>query len=107
MSRQARRKARRNSTTAPLRRSGAKTSGSCRTGKSRFPNKVEAMIALADTTRPTAKHGRFEQRIYLCPMCAGWHMTSQSLRTSAGLRRGDDAGADTTVRNGDEGTSGT
>ena len=100
------RKARRNSRTTKRNRRGATSAGSCRTGKSRFPNRVEAMIALSETTRPTAKSNRSEQRIYLCQMCAGWHMTSQSLRATTGLRRGDNGGADTTVRNGDEGTSG-
>lgn len=84
MSRQPRRKARRNSQTAPQRRFGAKTAGSCRTGKMRFPTEIEAMIALADTNRGNAKSGRAESRYYRCPMCQGWHMTSQDYRPRSG-----------------------
>jgi hypothetical protein len=33
--------------------------------------------------RQTAGHDRFECAIYECPLCGGWHMTSQAQRSRA------------------------
>ena len=41
--------------------------------KVRYPVRLGALIALSNTARA----GRDEQRVYRCPHCKGWHLTSQ------------------------------
>jgi hypothetical protein len=48
----------------------------CPTGKRRFASAVLARIALNEAQRA----GREEQRRYECPICGGWHLTSQPWR---------------------------
>lgn len=48
----------------------------CLTGKRRYPTKLDAKIALADILRRDRKQRR-EQRIYRCPSCNGFHLTSK------------------------------
>jgi hypothetical protein len=49
----------------------------CPTGKRRFRDSIAAKIALASTQQ--ARHGRRnETRVYRCPSCAGWHLSSKS-----------------------------
>lgn len=51
---------------------------SCPTGKIRYRDRVGALIALAQTDfRGLKSSKREERRPYLCPRCAGWHLTSQ------------------------------
>ncbi|MBW3092298.1 hypothetical protein KIH79_04895 [Bifidobacterium sp. 82T10] len=57
----------------------AKTRGHCHTGKNRYATADEAQLALA-SCRGSASNRRREQRIYHCPMCKGWHLTSHDLR---------------------------
>ncbi|WP_186343712.1 hypothetical protein [Streptomyces sp. CFMR 7] len=45
----------------------------CLTGKRRYRNRLDARIALANTRR--RDHG--EKRVYQCPGCHGWHLTSK------------------------------
>lgn len=46
-------------------------------GKSRYLNRTEAMIALASTDYAAAKgnNKRDEVRVYRCPDCRSWHLT--------------------------------
>ena len=50
-------------------------------GKVRFPNELEAMIALASATRPGRSNDQLrykeETRYYKCPLCHGWHLTAR------------------------------
>ncbi len=50
------------------------------TGKVRFSTKIDAQIALANATRPTRRNDqnrpKEEKRVFLCPSCHGWHLTS-------------------------------
>jgi hypothetical protein len=48
----------------------------CLTGKRRYTTRRDAKIALADILRRDRKQRR-EQRIYRCPSCNDWHLTSQ------------------------------
>ena len=76
-------KARRNSRTQRARfkqRNGARTQGACETKKLRYPSRLEALIALADTGKESAKAKRSEKRIYKCQFCFGWHLTSSEKR---------------------------
>lgn len=47
----------------------------CSSGKLRYPAGADAELVLAglDSSNPR----RREQRTYECPICAGWHLTSQ------------------------------
>lgn len=49
--------------------------GSCSTGKRRFQAQYYAKVALSTAVRDRSPK-RAEQRIYQCPRCAGWHLTS-------------------------------
>lgn len=54
------------------------------TGKLRFPDKLEADLALADTQRSNTHHRRRKYReepirSYLCNACKGHHLTSMPL----------------------------
>ena len=67
-------------------------------GKVRFPDRFEAESALAQARR-WADNGnteRRERRIYLCPNCQGWHMTSKPLRNDQWLTYGPRNGGVTT-----------
>lgn len=58
-----------------------RNSGACpRTGKARFRDRIAAQLALTgmDNTDPK----RRERRTYRCPLCRGWHLTSQKQRTT-------------------------
>lgn len=52
-----------------------KHAGHCRTGKIRFINENEAKLALASCRGSVARR-RHECRVYHCPDCNGWHLTS-------------------------------
>lgn len=52
----------------------------CRSGKLRYRDRLGAEIALASTERGRAS-SRDEKRVYRCPDCAGWHLTSRGRRT--------------------------
>jgi hypothetical protein len=56
----------------PARR---KTPSPCSTGKFRYRDELSAKIALANTQRPTSSR-REEARVYRCPSCRGYHLTS-------------------------------
>lgn len=47
----------------------------CLTGKRRYTTRRDAKIALADILRRHRAHR--EQRIYRCPSCNGFHLTSK------------------------------
>lgn len=52
-----------------------------RTGKHRYRDENDAREALA-----RAKHkprDRYPQRVYQCPFCGGWHLTSKAHRSAA------------------------
>jgi hypothetical protein len=57
----------------------------CVTGKRLWRSKAAAKRALkrVQAERQTAGHDRFECAIYECPLCGGWHMTSQAQRSRA------------------------
>lgn len=44
--------------------------------KIKYKDKIEAMIALADCTKRSAKSHHMENRIYYCQECHAWHLTS-------------------------------
>lgn len=44
--------------------------------KIRYRDRIAALIALASTRRAD----RDESRAYRCPICHGWHLTSQERR---------------------------
>jgi len=48
----------------------------CPSDKNRHATEIDAMIALADTQSALRKAARSERRVYRCPLCAGWHLTS-------------------------------
>lgn len=49
----------------------------CRySGKVRYYDRLAAMIALAGA-RNCRSSRRCERRYYRCPLCRGWHLTSQ------------------------------
>lgn len=56
-------------------------SARCVSGKLTYFTFADADLALAgiDTSNPS----RREQRVYLCPQCQGWHLTSQERRCRA------------------------
>ncbi|MFC9975895.1 hypothetical protein ACFVH6_33900 [Spirillospora sp. NPDC127200] len=49
----------------------------CPSGKVRFRDRIAATLALA-TIQHDDRPGRpkIEARVYRCPSCAGWHLTS-------------------------------
>ncbi len=57
----------------------------CVTGKRLWRSKAAAKRALkrVQAERQTAGHDRFECAIYECPLCGGWHLTSQTQRSRA------------------------
>lgn len=52
--------------------------GTCPTGKFRYRDRIAALLALGriDNVDP----GRRESRVYRCPQCRGWHLTSKPKR---------------------------
>jgi hypothetical protein len=55
--------------------------GRCRaTGKRRYQDRLDAMIALASAQASKHSARRDEKRIYHCPHCGGWHLTAQEKR---------------------------
>ena len=55
---------------------GEDVNASCATGKVRYRDRLGAEIALALLVRED--HG--EARVYRCPRCFGWHLTSKPSR---------------------------
>jgi Transcription factor zinc-finger len=58
-------------------------SGNC--GKVRYRDRLGALIALSSTQR-SVKARRDGVRVYRCPKCHGWHLTSGRLRDPAAPR---------------------
>jgi hypothetical protein len=58
----------------------------CRTGKRRYPDELEARLALARIAQLDVEH-RAEQRAYFCEFCCGWHLTHQPPRGPVARRR--------------------
>lgn len=52
----------------------------CGTGKVQYFARADAELALVGIDRTDPK--RHEQRVYHCPVCDGWHLTSQDRRTT-------------------------
>lgn len=56
-----------------------------KTGKDRYPDKLECDLAIADIQRSNNHHRRRKyrdepSRSYECNFCSSWHMTSQPER---------------------------
>lgn len=49
---------------------------SCLSGKRRYRDRIGAQLALA-VIRRRGNNRRRETRAYRCPICGGWHLTSQ------------------------------
>jgi hypothetical protein len=51
----------------------------CATGKQRYLSEAAAYLALlaAQNLRAGQDAEKVEQRVYLCKLCNGWHMTSK------------------------------
>lgn len=46
--------------------------------KRRFPSKIDAKMAMADImARDSTSRSHQEKRIYFCPKCKGYHLTSK------------------------------
>jgi hypothetical protein len=46
--------------------------------KIRYRDKIAALLALARTgSKRRAGRPKDEQRVYRCPVCKGWHLTSK------------------------------
>lgn len=58
----------------------------CPTGKYRFHDRIDALLALADSLRKS-KGNRNEVRAYSCSRCDGWHLTSKALYTRPELQQ--------------------
>lgn len=54
--------------------------GATRHFKRRYPDQESAEMALEDARRPRYRHrrarGKVESRVYECPSCGGWHLSS-------------------------------
>ena len=58
----------------------------CRTGKVRYHDQAEAKRAITNVRFGLAKRtledtGVTPKRTYRCPLCGGWHLTSEPQRT--------------------------
>lgn len=55
------------------------SAGACPSGKARYKDRLSARMALAFASRKHADNNRpkTERRIYRCPACQGWHLTSR------------------------------
>jgi hypothetical protein len=51
----------------------------CHSRKVRYRDKLGALIALS-STQSNGKARRDEVRVYRCPDCRGWHLTSRGSR---------------------------
>jgi hypothetical protein len=49
----------------------------CPTGKVRYRDKTEALHGMSAIVQGSGRD-RLPTRTYECPMCAGWHLTSQA-----------------------------
>ncbi len=50
-------------------------------GKIRYRDKIAAQLALASTgSNKHTRREKDEQRVYRCPQCHGWHLTSAKKR---------------------------
>lgn len=58
----------------------------CPTGKRKFPDRVSALLALADTLARSDGR-RNEVRAYHCPKCRRWHLTSKAVYERPSLQR--------------------
>lgn len=45
--------------------------------KRKYKDKIGAMFALSQCRKQTAVGDRQECRVYFCPICKTWHLTSQ------------------------------
>lgn len=52
---------------------------SCPSNKMRYRDRIGALVALGSTGLARSSK-REESRVYRCPMCFGWHLTSQPWR---------------------------
>lgn len=53
-------------------------------GKARYPTRLDAMVILARLQMKASRNkARHESRVYECPRCKGWHLTSQPQRKAA------------------------
>ena len=47
------------------------------TGKVKYRDRVAALLALSSTARKDNRRDKDAVRVYLCPRCRGWHLTSR------------------------------
>lgn len=64
----------------------ARMRGCPRTGKTRYRSEWDAIDAMARTRKRVSFRGESSSsppaaRVYACPYCEGWHLTSQEKRT--------------------------
>lgn len=53
----------------------------CPTGKSRYRDEIAAKMALSAVQHQDKSwRPKLEQKAYRCPLCRGWHLTSQQNR---------------------------
>lgn len=51
----------------------------CPSGKFRYADEISAKIALANIQwKDSARRGKMEKRVYECPDCKGFHLTSRA-----------------------------
>ena len=63
---------------------GIRRSVSCASGKRRYSDRIAALLVLAQTQR-FGGTSRAERRVYQCPVCRGWHLTSRAEYSSPRL----------------------
>lgn len=53
------------------------------TGKVCYMNKIRALLAIVkiEAVGPRVEGGAIPKRVYLCPYCRGYHLTSQPQRS--------------------------
>ncbi|OXR40740.1 hypothetical protein B7C42_07164 [Nocardia cerradoensis] len=56
----------------------------CESGKRTYFSEGDAELSLVHLSHSTPR--RREHRVYFCPLCRGWHLTSQPLRAPEGGR---------------------
>ena len=52
--------------------------GEMKCNKRKYKDKISAMFALSQCHSQNAIGNRQERRVYLCPICGKWHLTSQT-----------------------------